>query len=652
MIFPGDIYLNKHKYIINTNEGIIPRYDTAFIDDRELRLVIKSFEGCMAKENFKMQDVEEVIKNTDWREHKRRTGIDFKTEPFKAIWGVARPDIKLDLDFWLERYGPEKKWMFVLNATDMYTNTPIGKGVNGAGAPCLTCNPLDILTEENYNRVREFADEIIQYYNDLEQNGREVILTFQVEQSSGLNLNSQFDNERLGRILEDLANKYAFPTKMADRAGNETETELSLKIRIPLTDEKGRRIDAAEFLRKIQQDLKSSPYFLDMKIIPNGLGKATLSIESTLRGTNPNESSKPKVDKLVWISPNPDTDCTNNICTTDKTTFVFKVHYEANVKLDPSDFKIYLNNQLYQNAKSENVGIDGKPLYFKINGNTFSGSVQLEEQENELYIEVLGKQTQKIKVYLDKGGPKLYIITVGVQNEMGSLLYPNSDADSIRQIIKTQYGMGLYETIDDSFSIFAKNVSKTMILEKLDALKNLNIKQNDLVFIFLSGHGDIDNDRFFFHCFDYKNGYKTITTVSDQEIASRLDEIHCKKVIMIDACREKTNVSQSKEKTEYLRKSLNADVFLMSCSDGELSWEATKLKMATFTYTFLQGLKGDADYDKNGEITWGEIGKYLIENTPKVNEQQGLKAQNPQIFFDNFPTPQTWQQEVFFKLKK
>ena len=74
----------------------------------------------------------------------------------------------------------------------------------------------------------------------------------------------------------------------------------------------------------------------------------------------------------------------------------------------------------------------------------------------------------------------------------------------------------------------------------------------------------------------------------------------------------------------------NAVLMTSAAVDQVSTWYREK-KHSLFTYYFLKGLQGDADVDKNGQITVGEMEQYLKEQVPYMARRLSGAEQQPVI---------------------
>ena len=174
------------------------------------------------------------------------------------------------------------------------------------------------------------------------------------------------------------------------------------------------------------------------------------------------------------------------------------------------------------------------------------------------------------------------------------------------------------------------------------------------VFIYYSGHGAPDTDT--------KKGYLVPVDCDPNRVSlngyglaslyTNLDKVVKEKTlkhitIVIDACFSGTssagsllsNISPIYITTENQTLTTpNASVFTSATGDQVSNWYAEK-KQSLFTYFFLKGLKGEADLDKNGEITTKELHQYTadeVNGVPYWARRINQRTQTPTFFGEDF----------------
>jgi hypothetical protein len=211
--------------------------------------------------------------------------------------------------------------------------------------------------------------------------------------------------------------------------------------------------------------------------------------------------------------------------------------------------------------------------------------------------------------------PKVWAIIAGVAgyNHMPVLRYTDDDAYRFYAFLKGMEGGALP---DEQVQIM---IDEEATLENIrGGLRSMFAKAgpNDLVIFYFSGHGL--NGSFLPYDFD---GYNN--KLAHSEVAEIFAESKAKyKLCLADACHSGSILamrSGEAENTlttyyEQLAKSISGTALLMSSKSDETSLESSGLRQGVFSHFLIRGLKGEADKDKSGLITIGELYEFVLEN--------------------------------------
>lgn len=206
---------------------------------------------------------------------------------------------------------------------------------------------------------------------------------------------------------------------------------------------------------------------------------------------------------------------------------------------------------------------------------------------------------------------KLYLLSVGVskyspRSIANNLNLPAADADTVA-------------------SIFAGKDCEYIVLKDSDAtadnIKNTARKlfaqagKQDVVMIFFSGHGY--GHGFCAHDYNYFGGS---VTYDDIRSLFRMSKSYGK-ILIADACfsggiRKDSVLPDSVAKV--MKKKSQVMMFLSS-RGNETSLESPSMSNGYFTTFLAKGLRGEADFNKNGKITAIEIHSYVSNKLKNVN---------------------------------
>jgi hypothetical protein len=170
------------------------------------------------------------------------------------------------------------------------------------------------------------------------------------------------------------------------------------------------------------------------------------------------------------------------------------------------------------------------------------------------------------------------------------------------------------------------------------------VRSSTDVYIFYSGHGLPTSDGKGLYLLPQQTDRDLIskTAIQMQEVISDIQSTKPKSVtLFLDACYSgqsrtgETLIASARPlsiKSESRIFPENFTVITASQND-QISSSNPDLKHGIFSYYLMRGMEGDADTDKDGKITLGEMQSYLVEN---VGRQAGMmnRKQEPQLIGD------------------
>jgi uncharacterized caspase-like protein len=225
--------------------------------------------------------------------------------------------------------------------------------------------------------------------------------------------------------------------------------------------------------------------------------------------------------------------------------------------------------------------------------------------------------------------PNLWILAIGVNkyDEPGinNLDYSVADARGIIDAFKSQEGK-VYRKVNSLLIADGSATPPTAenIKDNLSYVSQAG--QRDVVLLFIAGHGMNDaNGNFLFlpsdASFDAGGNIRASRAVSHREIYSVLD-VPGQKLVFIDSCHsegvsgKKTRAVDNNQLVRGLMD--NSTVIFTSSRGSELSQESREFGHGIFTYSIIQGMKGEADLIRDGKITMKELDTYVSETVPSL----------------------------------
>jgi len=283
-------------------------------------------------------------------------------------------------------------------------------------------------------------------------------------------------------------------------------------------------------------------------------------------------------------------------------------------------------NPNYSQAKTE--------LAFVTEELTRTASRSMEEAEN-------------VNVDLNVKLPQVWAVIVGVsQYKDGkmNLKFADKDAYEFYNFLKSPQGGGLSE---DHISLLTnEKATRGNIIKALNE-KFYRAFEEDMVILFIASHGAPDpvGNEVYFLSYDTESDNLGGTAVSQIDIEKVFQRTRAKKKIWVaDACHsggaglQIRGTDQSLETNKLLHEIANANngmAMFTASSSSEYSHEDKKWGNGhgVFTYYLLEGMKGQADFNKNGLVDIRELYEYVYR---KVSDDTNGQ-QHPELkgSFDN-----------------
>ena len=232
----------------------------------------------------------------------------------------------------------------------------------------------------------------------------------------------------------------------------------------------------------------------------------------------------------------------------------------------------------------------------------------------------------------------LYVFAVGIntyKNPALNLNYAEPDAQGIAAFFKRQ-GKELFKNIDIR-EIYNDQATKVNIFSELSQLQNIN--PQDAVLIYLAGHGETVDDKWYFipHELTYPEREDDVKTkgISSDELSGYIKNIKAQKVLMlIDACKSGAVLIafrgfEDRKALSQLSRSTGVHIVAASTKD-QFAAEVKDLGHGVFTYTLLEGLGGKAA-GKGESVTVRKLMSYVEDKLPEITKKYKQEAQYPVV---------------------
>ncbi len=255
MVIPADVWCKEHGYMLSNSS---PDYIAALQTDFELLSVISKVGELMADRGFPLKDFGQSLQSGD------------------SLLQRVKSDVRLEVSWKINKIGPKNSLTYIMRGLDAYTSKQVA-AASGTGKPSFACEIPVLLEEAVLEQMDDFCAQLQQYFEDIQENGREVGLRIKIDNSCGvgLSLDSEFNGLPLADIIEvwiaeNVVNQQYSLSEVDD------ETMLFEQLRIPTQVGNGLKNDARRFASSLGRYLGN--YGLKAKVVASGHGRTDLII--------------------------------------------------------------------------------------------------------------------------------------------------------------------------------------------------------------------------------------------------------------------------------------------------------------------------------------------------------------------------------------
>jgi hypothetical protein len=284
MILPSDNWCEQRFFnTVFDNQGTkqkVPNYKQAFIEDTEIGQVISKIGSLMIDRGFPLKDAEQELKAIEARNAEDNmttsttSGSSISESPLDKLKNKAKADIIIQIWWKINKTEQGKSVSFILEAFDAYTSKRIASST-GNGTPNNTDIVPVLLQNAILANIDPFAAQLQSHFDDMFNNGREILLTVKKWNSWDKNLETEIDGKEITDYVNEWLQKNTVKGKfsMADATENIIRCD---QVRIPLYDVNNNAIDARQFTKGLQKYFKAAPFNFEVKLMTRGLGEAIL----------------------------------------------------------------------------------------------------------------------------------------------------------------------------------------------------------------------------------------------------------------------------------------------------------------------------------------------------------------------------------------
>jgi WD40 repeat protein len=263
-------------------------------------------------------------------------------------------------------------------------------------------------------------------------------------------------------------------------------------------------------------------------------------------------------------------------------------------------------------------------------------------RSNPVEIKVVRKGETKQK---DLYKPELYVLSIGVSEYLDprmNLNLAHIDAQSVADFFKNQEDK-LYKKVHLKLLV-NDEATRDNILDGMDWLLQ-EATQRDVAILFVAGHGmNDDRGSYYFLGHDAEIDRLRRTGVEWFHFKDILTALPSKTILLADTCHSGFITGSHRRSVNDMTSALKdlvaagTGIVVMSAATGlEASKENADWGHGAFTKALLEGLKGEADYDKNKTVDIKEIDLFVTHRVKELTKGTQHPATEIPSSLPNFP---------------
>jgi hypothetical protein len=339
--------------------------------------------------------------------------------------------------------------------------------------------------------------------------------------------------------------------------------------------------------------------------------------------------------RIIWVDPDA-ISLEGEMFSTKTKELGIRLNITSPEVITKDKIQVLLNRKYYYpTASATLIGQAGNYIFkdmVKLDENVDINEIALKVQTSSGNIE-----SDYLKINYSPVRPNVYLLSIGARL---NLKYAYKDARDFAKLYSKQshltYKLFNTVSIDTLIGDAATTSEMRGMIETIKAkLRTGQIAEDDIVMLFISSHGFMDErGDFRIQGSDYSPERRMTTSVSyKNDILVHLEELPCKKLILIDACHSggaRANSTDILSAIHDIRNAPRGFAILTSSSKDEESYEDVKWQNGAFTEGIMKGMKdGLADANSNGIISLLELESYLKRVVPEMVKEIKSKPQNP-----------------------
>ncbi|MBI3649654.1 MAG: caspase family protein [Acidobacteria bacterium] len=255
-----------------------------------------------------------------------------------------------------------------------------------------------------------------------------------------------------------------------------------------------------------------------------------------------------------------------------------------------------------------------------------------------------------------KGGNavQLWGVIIGVSNykngdqmtkvgEIPNLKNAADDAQAMYDFLRSPNGGNFKDVSEGGHLVLLKDENATKANVERELAKLKQAKPNDYFVLYIAAHGALvpqsnpqtkaSEEVPYFVLYDSELSNMASTAIRMEMFRKVVSEIPAKKgLVLSDTCHSagvqlqgrglNTTIRANAKYLEEMNKIPAGVGFLSAADQTELSYELDSLNAGVFTYSLLEGLRGNADINNDGMVNFKELKDYVSDKVSELTERK------------------------------
>jgi hypothetical protein len=281
MAVPSEAWCVQNGYIVeinnNGNKVRVADYKRAIKANTNLKSAISIIEQLMRERDILLINFGENVNSYEQEAANNTADSNYKAEniisSLNELLKITTPNILLELNWKVNKKGPQVSLTYNIQAFDPYTNKIVASA-SGTG-PMVTTADFSVLFQEAASQnIDNFIVQLQDYFKDIEKNGQEVVIYIATSDTWVGNLKAMYEGEELSGVIERWISRNANNGRFSMLKS--TDTIMLFNVRIPILGSDGRSLTIHNFASSLRKFLKNSPYNLKCVTKIKGPGQATI----------------------------------------------------------------------------------------------------------------------------------------------------------------------------------------------------------------------------------------------------------------------------------------------------------------------------------------------------------------------------------------